>query len=380
MLGDAARLRQVLLNLLTNAIKFTDAGSVWLSLEPHPSREPGRFEFRVGDTGIGIAADKLSMIFETFRQADSSYARRYGGTGLGLAVSRQLVQLMGGDLTVTSQPGKGSEFRFDARFRPVAACPAPATAGEDAALATVRGGVSAPIKAWPAAAASPAGAPRVLVAEDSEDCRLLIKAYLLNSDYDLGFAENGEATVELCKNSDFDVVLMDLHMPVMDGLTATQRIRDWETAGGRVPRRILACTATTRGADLRKAIAAGCNGYVTKPLSQTRLLSVLSRLSWNKPAEPGLQPAAPASLAGEFIAERRNELPLLANLIEQEDYNAIQSLAERIQLAAARRGFLNLGGLADGLRSSATAGGAAVDTQFQKMADYLWSCTASTSH
>jgi len=258
--GDPSRLRQVLTNLIGNAIKFTERGAVALNVARAPS--PGAaamLSFAVTDTGIGIGRDKLESIFEAFTQADSSITRKYGGSGLGLAISRHLVKAMGGDIWVQSQPGKGSVFYFTANFEV-------ATAGAQAKLTTP-----------PASARQDSTRPlRILLAEDSSDNRLVIETFLKALPHHVDTTADGKAAVERFMAGDYDLVLMDMQMPVMDGYAATRMIRQWERDHNRRPCRILALTAYALRNEMEKSLAAGCDGHLTKPISKATLRQAVS--------------------------------------------------------------------------------------------------------
>ncbi len=264
--GDGSRLRQVLLNLLGNALKFTDRGSVVLSVTSEPA-ESGDcvLRFEVSDTGIGIPLDQQKVIFEAFRQADGSVTRRYGGTGLGLAISARLVEMMGGLIEVESQPGVGSTFRFWIRVR--AGRPAPR-----------------PERAKPADAQFTAqqGALRILLAEDNPVNRKLVETLMGKRGHLVTSVENGSEAVQKIGQEDFDLVLMDVQMPGMDGLEATRQIRALESAlGTRVP--ILAMTANAMKGDEASCLAAGMDGYVAKPFEVDKLFAILGRLTGTPP-------------------------------------------------------------------------------------------------
>ncbi len=261
LVGDENRLRQILVNLVGNALKFTERGSVTLRVEPDPGGEAGWLRFNVVDTGIGIAAEKMEMIFDRFTQADSSITRKYGGTGLGLAISRGLVEPMGGRIGCTSEPGKGSTFFLAAPF------------GVRKELETRDGIPPATLSIRPA---SPPGT-RILIAEDCAENLWLMEAYLDGCGFEIDFAENGEIAVEKVMDGNPQLVLMDLQMPVMDGLEATRRIRQWEarTHAGPVP--ILALTAHAAGEGVRTSLDAGCNEHLTKPINKANLLNAISR-------------------------------------------------------------------------------------------------------
>ena len=270
LVGDPNRLRQILVNLLGNALKFTPQGSVTLRVERElapAGDDEGQswLRFNVVDTGIGIAADKIKMIFERFTQADSSTTRKYGGTGLGLAISKGLVELMGGRLGCSSELGKGSTFFLSAPFEVREKGTAPA--GDDS-------GSMVTLTADPAARHP---GHRILIAEDSEYNIVLIRAYLKNSGFELDVAENGRIAVEKVMATRPDLVLMDLQMPVMDGLEATRAIRQWEAATGARPTPILALTAHAAGEGVGISLEAGCNEHLTKPIKRVTLLEAISR-------------------------------------------------------------------------------------------------------
>jgi two-component system, sensor histidine kinase and response regulator len=390
VVGDPVRVRQILVNLVANALKFTETGGVFLRAEPDRDGATNpRFErllVTVQDTGVGIPSDRLESIFEQFIQVDSSVSRQYGGTGLGLAICRRLVRRMGGTIWAESEPGRGSTFRFTIELERAGAGDAPrpssplsgsrvlvvsaseadrllARRGLERAGAVVdeaengdraaelvesapspasfsalvvdarlppRGGFEVLeelrphfpsldrvllllpeqhrkddvarlaalgvgrylvrpfdadrlVAAIEGLLARPAAAPpdhgnhpiRVLVAEDSEDNRRLIRFFLQKSPYDVAYAENGEAAVGLYMENPFDVVLMDLQMPVLDGLSATQAIRRWEESHGRKPAAILAVSAHALPEDVRRSIAAGCTAHLTKPIKRDRLLTAI---------------------------------------------------------------------------------------------------------
>jgi PAS domain S-box-containing protein len=277
--GDPGKVRQILVNLVGNAVKFTAAGGVSLRLahaESHPGAPP-QLELAVADTGIGIEPSLLSAIFESFRQADNSTARRYGGTGLGLAISREMAQLMGGDITVDSTPGKGSRFVLSIPFE--AGRPPASGSGQASGVA------------------SPGGGLRVLVAEDNPVNIKLMTIHLHKLGHQVAVATSGEAALDKLVHASFDLVLMDIEMPSMDGLTAARLIR----AGGRpelpiaatgVP--IVAVTAHVSPEVREACSAAGMDAYIGKPINLDELASVIRSLG--RPNDFQDPPAA--SLAG----------------------------------------------------------------------------------
>ncbi len=269
---DPMRLRQVLTNLISNAAKFTDRGAITLRVGWQDA-DGGRLLVEVEDTGIGVAEEHREHIFEHFVQADSSLARRAGGTGLGLAISRQLVELMGGAISLRSVPGIGSTFSFHVRARP--ADPVPAPVAEVAAEPEV-----------------PLQPLRVLLAEDHRTNQYLIRAFLRSGGHDVAVAENGAAAFEAVKGGGFDVVLMDMQMPVLDGLSAARRIRALPGPEAGIP--IIALTANVMSADRAACLAAGMNDYLCKPVEVAALLAALRRATaaTGRAGEPILRSAA----------------------------------------------------------------------------------------
>jgi PAS domain S-box-containing protein len=414
--GDAGRLRQVLTNLLGNAIKFTDTGEVVLAVDEPPAGPAGHLEFSVSDTGIGIPEEQLETIFEDFKQGDCSTTRKYGGTGLGLAISRRIVERMGGTLTVASQVGEGSTFRFSLPLQPTperreeppeildfhghrvaiidrnatnrlnlletlggcgleiqeytsseealihligmppGPCPyslvfidTQVDSQADGGLSPSNGFVTAarireifpalpvvmlssndcpgeearcresgyagyarrPVSragllqliskalecsctavSGPAARPEPEGSRgianrgclRVLVAEDSPDNRLLLELYMTSGHHSLTFVENGWEAVGQIAAGEFDLVLMDLQMPVMDGLTATRAVRAMELEKGSRAVPILALSANARPEDIESSLEAGCTEHLSKPISKRRLLAALDEYTRGLPA------------------------------------------------------------------------------------------------
>jgi two-component system, sensor histidine kinase and response regulator len=401
-IGDPNRLKQVLLNLIGNAIKFTDKGEVVLRViqDPDP-KQLGALRFMVSDTGIGIPAEKLDGVFERFVQADSSTTRKYGGTGLGLTISKRLVELMGGQLRVESIEGKGSTFSFTASFTPVAhpqpvhstldltgvktlvaddnetnrlilnealsswgALITEVSDGESALLALQKDHATEPYrlvlldcrmpdlsgfevvqkcmemstldgttvivltsdsrsadiaksyklglggylvkpirrsdlhKAISIAMNRPNGlgstvaaervlqreepSLKILLVEDSSDNALLIRSYLKKELCEIDHAENGQAAFERFQGGHYQLVLMDMHMPVMDGYTATQHIRQWERRYGQQPIPILALTAFGMKEEEQKSLNAGCTAHLVKPIRKATLLAAIAQYAWSQ--------------------------------------------------------------------------------------------------
>ncbi len=229
-------------------------------------------DFEVGDTGVGIPADKQELVFDAFAQADSSTTRRFGGTGLGLAITRRLVEAMGGTISVSSTPGLGSRFRFTVALRP-------ATGAAVAAGAAAAGCVPDPAAAAAAAAAdagdlASSGLLRVLLAEDNVVNQKLASLMLQKLGHEVVVAADGRRACELVAQDEFDLVLMDMQMPDMGGIEATRRIRD---AGYRLP--IVAMTANAMDADRDRCIATGMNGFLAKPVRAPALADAMRAVS-----------------------------------------------------------------------------------------------------
>ncbi len=260
LVGDPTRLRQVLLNLLGNAIKFTQAGQVSLYVDlDEGASNSNVLRFAVTDTGIGIAKQKLGPVFERFTQADSSTTRRFGGSGLGLTISKRLVELMGGRIWVESEIGEGSVFAFTVPLEIWAVANRPKAVSIDAEDA------------------EPLQPLRILLAEDSPDNCVITMAYLENAPYRVDIAGTGAIACAMFEAGHYDLVLMDRQMPVMDGLTATRLIRGWEHANDKTPVPILALTASALKGDREMCLAAGCTAFLTKPIKQDVLLQAIQQ-------------------------------------------------------------------------------------------------------
>ena len=257
--GDQTRLSQVLINLLGNAIKFTEKGSVELIIE-ELGRDKGHtsLRFTVSDTGIGIREDKLTCIFERFSQAELSTTRKFGGTGLGLHISRSLIQLHKGELKVKSSLGAGSEFSFEISL------PEGKKATETL-IKTESGNSSSP---------KPLEGIRILLAEDNDFNLILAETYLKRNGALVENAGDGKTAAEKAESQPFDVILMDIQMPVMDGKDATRRLR----AAG-IETAIIACSAHALKSEQEECLALGMNAYITKPFEEPELISTIKQFT-----------------------------------------------------------------------------------------------------
>jgi signal transduction histidine kinase len=271
IVGDPSRLRQILLNLVSNAVKFTKEGTIFLEVaQAGGTEEEIRLQFSVRDTGMGMSEEVQRVLFQSFTQADASTTRRFGGTGLGLAISRKLVELMGGSISVTSTVGKGSTFRFDLPFprpRPLELPP-----HGPAAQPEISRGVPAP------ASAAVLGGMRILLAEDNKINQMVATKQLKR----LGCAqvdivENGLEAVKARQQGNYDLILMDCQMPEMDGYQATQQIREWERSQNLSHTRIIAMTANAMQGDRELCLAAGMDDYLSKPISEKELKTAIGK-------------------------------------------------------------------------------------------------------
>jgi CheY-like chemotaxis protein len=259
-LGDSTRVRQILYNLVSNALKFTDTGKVRVTLSPLPCG----FSIRVADTGVGIPADRLANLFQKFVQADTSTTRRFGGTGLGLSICRELAALMGGTVEAESVIGQGSVF----------------TAG----LPLERSAIAAPAATAPKAAAGDAGhgTLRVLAAEDNPVNQLVLKTLLHQMGIHPLMVADGQAAVDAWAVEDFDLILMDMQMPILDGMGATRAIREREAATGRRRIPIIALTANVMSHQIAAYFEAGMDQFVGKPIEIGELFAAMDAVQYDQ--------------------------------------------------------------------------------------------------
>jgi signal transduction histidine kinase/HPt (histidine-containing phosphotransfer) domain-containing protein len=327
LIGDANRLRQVLVNLVANAVKFTDKGEVVVSVQCAENSEPNTLSsplttlhFSIHDTGIGIPHDRHAIIFEPFQQVDSSATRRFGGLGMGLALTKQLVKLMGGRIWVESEPGKGSTFHFTVRL-PTQAQTLPAAKSTGIARAL-----------------------RILVAEDSPTNQLIARSSLTKAGHTVTIANNGIEAVNAFDAGQFDLILMDVAMPEMDGLDATRMIREKEKAyGGHSI--IVAMTAFATKEYQTKCFEAGMDAYVTKPVRIDELNKTIAPLFASASAAPAESPVNlrdALEVVGDDVdilrdavaaslAEVPAELQLLKEAMAQQNAHGVEAKAHRLK-------------------------------------------------
>lgn len=382
--GDSARLRQVLLNLVGNALKFTEEGGVTVSVSPAGTE--GTYRFRVTDTGIGIPQDKIDRLFQEFSQADSSTARQYGGTGLGLAICKQLVELMGGQIAVDSVPGTGSTFWFEI---PLA----------DGAMPDNRDLPASADKLPPLT---------LLVAEDNLVNQQVARGLLEAEGHSVKIVPDGAAALAALEDGPpgtYDAILMDMNMPVMDGLEATRRIRALDPPLSGIP--IVAATAAATAEEVQRCLAAGMDAYVAKPIHPGLLFGALARVlmqdgpelegsdgDWAdempedtaSPVTERLMQDGPA-LEPDILATYRDQLGAeFADEMVSDFLGAVDAHVAIIEEHLRARNAAGLSEAAHALKSAAASVGlrdvyrAALSVETRAEADHLEDCAASAEH
>lgn len=339
---DSTRLRQILINLVGNSVKFTENGMVRISVTPESEN---KLLFAIKDSGIGIPKEKQKLIFESFTQADSLTTRKYGGTGLGLTICQRLTTIMGGKIWLKSTPGKGSTFFFTCNFRPALSTPVPTTE-----------------KTVPPSSCAILKAAHILLVDDNEDNRNLLCLYLRNTPFTFATAENGKEAVRMFKHSSFDFVFMDIEMPIMDGYEATRQIRRWEQEKKLKATPIVALTAHAFVRFRKKCMAAGCAGYLTKPVQRETLIhSIATHLQMDKndstdgnediPVQKRLSNKVPEvcldpkikTLLPRFLKNKRKEAEKLFKTLQSDDMDELQSQSHTIKGTCWMHGFKELG-------------------------------------
>jgi signal transduction histidine kinase/CheY-like chemotaxis protein len=344
---DPTRLKQILINLCGNAVKFTEAGSVMIDVSYLPDSQ--QLQFVVSDTGIGMSQEEMGRLFIAFSQADASTTRKYGGSGLGLCISRQLANKLGGDITCESDKGVGSRFTLTIA----------AGAGVETALVNQVEDVEVESKGEKTKLYKPSSFHgHILLAEDSPDNQRLISMHIRRTGAEVSVAENGKVAVELACNNDFDLILMDMQMPIMNGLEATQCLRE---QGCTTP--IVALTANAMKSDRDKYIEAGAVDYLTKPLDLDHFYDVITGYlkPKNTPAAESPAPASPVSSENskratglfsdfaedeefqELLQEFVNMLPeIMGEMMlaaESEDWETLQAVSHRLKGSGGSYGF-----------------------------------------
>lgn len=276
--GDPTRLRQVLFNLIGNALKFTSEGSVFVMVKVQ-SHNTDMLQIEVHDTGIGIPREKQARLFSPFFQADPTITRKYGGTGLGLVISKNLIEIMGGNLEMKSLAGRGTTFRVLLPHRPD-------LGGQNE---------NAPSKSFSWETEFPEKRFRILIVDDSEDNRVLLIHYLKNLPFECDEAENGKEAVEKYKTQKYDLIFMDIQMPLMTGYKATELIRHYEVEHKIKPTPIIALTATAVVEDLKRTLVSGCNSYIVKPVKKSEILDIIYQsLTTKSPVKEAISLSPPA--------------------------------------------------------------------------------------
>ena len=389
LIGDPNRLRQIIINLLGNSIKFTDRGGLEVRVDADPDdNRPGRLRFGISDTGIGIPHDKLGLIFESFSQADSSTTRKYGGTGLGLTISKQLVELMDGRIWVESEVGVGSVFYFTAGFQVQA----------DQSAKEKKTQASAPIEDLEARISG----LRILLTDDSDDNRYLIRSYLQRSLVEIEIAENGEIAARMFREGHYDVVLMDVEMPVMDGYQATAEIRRFEKETGSPATPVLALTAHAFAEMAVRGMEAGFTALLTKPIRKGTLLealveyapegrkaavarqaavqnvvqNVVENVVENAPqtiarnvvqVEEGMEDVVPG-----YLAKRRADVIVYTEALAKNDFESVRQLAHKMRGTGTGYGFPVLTELGGAMEKAAMERDAArIGQSLSRLAAYL---------
>ncbi|MCF8057312.1 MAG: response regulator [Desulfocapsa sp.] len=356
--GDPTRLRQILLNLVGNGVKFTKNGTVEISVTIDADN---KLLFSIKDTGIGIAKEKQEVIFESFTQADSLTTRKYGGTGLGLTICQKLTKIMGGRIWLESMPGVGSTFFFTCSFSPAIFDPSPY---ED----------SPPLPSS-CKTLQPA---HILLVDDNEDNRNLLCLYLRNTPYILHTAKNGKEAVNIFKHSVFDLVIMDIEMPVLDGYEATKQLRQWEMEQNLETTPIIALTAHAFIRFRKQCMDAGCSDYLTKPVGKDTLLQTIStHLKAKKRKGQDYTPTVILDpkirkLVPHFLKNKRSDAERLFQTIETGDMEKLTKQAHAIKGTSWMYGFKELGDTCLSLENAARKNDGEMARQLaQKIKYYL---------
>ncbi len=372
-IGDPLKIYQILLNLVNNAVKFTTNGAIILGIE-EDHRIPGNLILSVSDTGIGISTENQKIIFDRFSQVHDLYSRPHGGTGLGLAISQKLTLVMGGKLAVRSEPGKGSIF--------TCSLPLPTVATPERNLIRLD-----------SLHIMPDNFPklRILAVDDIKENIEVIKVYLKEYPVLIETAENGAEALDRLETCEFDLILMDIRMPVMDGMTATKEIRTREKQGTLKPQTILAITAHAFQEQKKKILQAGFDGVLSKPFFKRDLIQTIYRFSvvdrtvsrqeksGNKAIgfylehdTPENIPDALKELLPTLVQTITNDFNAMTMAMEQHDFTALNAKAHSLQGVAGMFGFQELGSLVFDLSQTVKTGNLIVARElFTALAFYL---------
>ena len=349
--GDPTRLRQILINLVGNGVKFTENGNVEIFATKDSDK---KLLFSVKDNGIGIPIEKQELIFESFTQADSMTTRKYGGTGLGLTICKKLTQILGGEMGLSSVPGEGSTFFFSYPLHPAKSDTTPDMDEPE-----------------PAATCELLKDAHILLVDDNEDNRNLLCLYLRNTPFTLETAENGLEALELFKKTRFDIVFMDLEMPVMDGYEATRQFRQWEVETDSPQTPIVALTAHAFVRFKKKCMEAGCNDYLTKPVRRDTLIHCISKhvqiaTTTDVPETTPVSTPWPEATADRvvinqkikqliprFLSNKKEDVKELMHNLEGRDFELLARHAHTIKGTSWMYGFKHLGDLCLDLEEAA---------------------------
>jgi len=336
-IGDSERLQQVLLNLIGNSVKFTAHGKVGLRVSGLGKLG---LRFELTDTGCGIPPDKVHMIFDQFQQADGAMNRPFEGTGLGLSIARTLVEMMKGKIWVEETGPAGSKFVFTA-YLPVA---------EPDEVLRARA-ASAPQESGQALQPG----TRILIAEDNPENVILLRAYLENLTFSLHFAANGLEALRARQAGRYDLVLMDVQMPVMDGYAATREIRSWELASGTARIPIVALTAHAVSGASAASFASGCDGHLTKPVERADLVATIAKFTKGREKPAAAAPGSIAARRPAFLENRRNDLSKMKSALAGRDFSLIQHIGHDCKGIGAGYGFPEIGRIGANIERAAIA-------------------------
>lgn len=372
--GDPDRLQQVLLNLIGNAITFTQQGQVLVRISQTPEESVrGLIRISIADSGIGIPHDRLETIFQRFTQVDPTASRQYGGVGLGLPICKRLIELMGGEIRVESEVGRWSSFTFTARLDVV----------KEAHRTVTVSTSNADGEAGPTNSTDAAHQPglKILVVEDFPESQQLMLFYLQQTPHVVHVVDNGYSAIEKLNAGRYDLVLMDLQMPGMDGYTTTTTYRAWEVEQGLSRTPIVALTASALKETEQKSVEAGCSGFLTKPLTKARLLKTIASYGPRPETSPGSSPCVMSRdeqvtrigqqlerMRPQFLQNRRQDVVSLRAALAVEDFEAMRTIGHRIKGLAGSYGYAAIGDIGHAIEQAAVARNrAAVEGQMKEL-------------